>query len=539
MSTNEHQKSNEHEQYAELIWQFSHAELDSIERAAAHQQLKALLDAGSLTFLTQKEISIIRSDDGELSQDALVNLRGYEEVRTGIMESTSETQKLEGPVYVAVMDALEKYYSLFNDVASLVVGPARMQEQEIFAIRQAFRERTKQQEAIYDEAPLLGRVFKERVPGSGGYVREGEKKVAFQDKGTSLVVRDKKPDCYKAVMELAKSKGWQAIELIGEPEHMARGWIEAQMMGIEVVNYEPTEQDKADLDARRKEMEPKAKEADEASSVPEAVPEAVPEKIVPPVRAVKPQPRQELIPPPFIPGVTDMGEHMRMWREMVEADTALERLKVLGPDVQEEEFEEGILPAQTPALPNSGRLVERGAAFYKFQEPTKKEIDAGFKKPLSYYARLEQPDGSIKTVWAKDVERALADAGVKLGDTVHLEKRGTKSVTGEKLDDKSGKVVAATHEKGDWVANIIEQTSSIVVPEGAKAVISGRYIGSVIDVKDGYVVQQSSPGKFVAHKLSDFEKVPCVGEILDVQYSKEGKVMVSEQKAKGRETGRV
>ncbi len=144
---------------------------------------------------------------------------------------------------------------------------SRADEDDALAVTPVFRERQilKEPQFLYAEAELLGRVFKERVPGSGEYVRGEEKKVAFIDKGASLVVRDKQPDCYKAVMELAKHKGWTAIELTGKKEHLAKGWLEAQLLGIEVTNYTPGEQDLAALDARRAEMERKAiAEAQEA-----------------------------------------------------------------------------------------------------------------------------------------------------------------------------------------------------------------------------------------------------------------------------------
>lgn len=100
---------------------------------------------------------------------------------------------------------------------------------------------------------IESKVFQERQPGSGQFFRANEKKPAFVDKGASLVVHDKKQDAYQAVMELAKSKGWESIQLAGKPEHVARGWLEAQLMGIQVSNYSPTQMDLAALDKARNE----------------------------------------------------------------------------------------------------------------------------------------------------------------------------------------------------------------------------------------------------------------------------------------------
>lgn len=149
------------------------------------------------------------------------------------------------------------------DDDELIVGPARartVDEEEMLGVRPIYREKT-----VGEEGPahvgepvveqmattLLNTRFKEYLPGSGKYQREGEKKVAFFDKGTSLIVRDKAADSYQAVMELAKLKGWKDIELSGKPEQKARGWLEAELQGIKVANYVPTEKDMQALDERR------------------------------------------------------------------------------------------------------------------------------------------------------------------------------------------------------------------------------------------------------------------------------------------------
>ena len=158
----------------------------------------------------------------------------------------------------------------------LVVGPGRrgLKEEDVIEISPVVREK-----GVGDEGPahvgepmldhgvttLLGSRFVERVKDSGEYVRSGEKKVAFLDKGGSLVIRDKQADTYQAVMELAKSKGWQEVELSGKPESIAKGWLEAQLLGIKVSNYTPTEVDLAALDKRRAELEAQRKTAEKGA----------------------------------------------------------------------------------------------------------------------------------------------------------------------------------------------------------------------------------------------------------------------------------
>jgi hypothetical protein len=67
----------------------------------------------------------------------------------------------------------------------------------------------------------------------------------LQDNGTSVSLKSKTADGYKAAMELAIAKGWTAIELKGKPAMLADAWLEAKLRGLDVVNYAPT---KADLE---------------------------------------------------------------------------------------------------------------------------------------------------------------------------------------------------------------------------------------------------------------------------------------------------
>ena len=262
--------------------------------------------------------------------DELIDAYKFAPLRAATVAASAAKRRTE--------EALESEEQGAEDDDELVVGPAKRvleQDDEPLAVTPFFKEREilREPQFLYAEANLLGHVFKERVPGSGEYVRGEEKKVAFIDKGASLVVRDKQPDCYKAVMELAKSKGWAAIELTGKTEHIAKGWLEAQLMGIEVANYTPGEKDLAALDARRAEMERKA--------------------------------------------ITD-----------------------------------------------------------------------------------------------------------------------------------------------------VQTEQSKQVPDGATVVNTGRHIGNVVDIKGGYAIQKTAPSVFVAHDLTQFEKAPVSGEMMDVQYSREGKALV-------------
>lgn len=89
----------------------------------------------------------------------------------------------------------------------------------------------------------------------GSWRHYSNSKVCFRDTGDSLIVKDKKDETYKAVMELAVQKGWTAIELSGKGEAVSKAWLEASLLGIEVTNYKPTEKDIEDLNRRKAEKE--------------------------------------------------------------------------------------------------------------------------------------------------------------------------------------------------------------------------------------------------------------------------------------------
>lgn len=77
----------------------------------------------------------------------------------------------------------------------------------------------------------------------GAYRPAGGGRAVLVDKGDSLSLKSKDKAGYAAAMELARAKGWTAIELKGKPAMMAEAWLEAKLIGLDVVNYKPSEKD--------------------------------------------------------------------------------------------------------------------------------------------------------------------------------------------------------------------------------------------------------------------------------------------------------
>lgn len=84
-------------------------------------------------------------------------------------------------------------------------------------------------------------------------------------------------------------------------------------------------------------------------------------------------------------------------------------------------------------------LLEHGPAPYKREEGAAQ----------SYFARLRLPSGKETEVWGKDIERALADAGVDVGDKITLDRAGSKDVTIKQVQD-DGRVKKIDTHRNIW-----------------------------------------------------------------------------------------
>lgn len=84
----------------------------------------------------------------------------------------------------------------------------------------------------------------------GAYHPKMGGRTVIQDHGDSLVLKSKTAEAYRGAMELAVAKGWKAIELKGSKAMLSDAWVEAKMLGLEVVGYAPNEKDHAKYAAR-------------------------------------------------------------------------------------------------------------------------------------------------------------------------------------------------------------------------------------------------------------------------------------------------
>jgi hypothetical protein len=73
---------------------------------------------------------------------------------------------------------------------------------------------------------------------------------AFVDHGAKLATRGEHPEVVRALVEIAKERGWDSVTVKGSEAFRRTAWIEAAKNGMQVAGYKPTELDLAQLKQR-------------------------------------------------------------------------------------------------------------------------------------------------------------------------------------------------------------------------------------------------------------------------------------------------
>jgi len=373
------------------------------------------------------------------------------------------------------------------------------------------------------------------------------------DKGATLALRNKSDLACRGAMELAKAKGWTAIELKGSQKMMASAWLEAKVMGIEVVNFVPTAKDQEKL-AERMAQEARKREAQAQREQAETLVEVHP--VVDPmgkqVLATVSQTVQHSPPSGPTQGPSDaqtqtvtrtVARVEGLVREDVSAQVELpaaanaprERsVGEAGAEVSRsidailtEQHQERAAIAALEGVSNEGapsaRLMRHGVAPYLHNGSNNE----------SYFAELELQDGSIVAVWGKDIERALHDAGAQVGDMIALDEVGREPVTVAGKQVHRVQWLATVHERALQSnkgaerdgAGEAEQQASVEQPV-QRTPSTGTYIGPIVRIENGRFAQKTGrdPDKVVWHDVSVLGgKSPVVGgEPVEIHYGLAG-----------------
>lgn len=210
----------------------------------------------------------------------------------------------------------------------------------------------------------------------------------FEDHGKKLSTPVEDRRVIADMIAVAGAKNWGTLELKGTDTFRQIAWLEAESQGMKTTGYKPNERDLEQLTQLKQEREGKSMPAIEGAKKSVNTVEMVAEREKAPVQetASKATPSSPAVTSAptktaATPGVTEPGSGARV---------------------------------------ETGRLVDHGAAKYNF-DPAEKE---------SYYVKLETEKGE-RTVWGKDLERAMGEVNPKHGDSLSLTLAGSKGVTVE------------------------------------------------------------------------------------------------------------
>lgn len=392
----------------------------------------------------------------------------------------------------------------------------------------------------------------------GAYRPKAGGLAVLQDKGTSLVLKSKTDQAYKGAMELALAKGWKAIELKGKPKMLAQAWLEAQMLGLDVVNYTPTEQDREKL-AQRMAAEVMKREA-AAEKVAALAPETVEVRpvvdgtgkevmatVTSTVAHTGTQPAQAA-PEKGNTTPTVQSEEPVVTRTVTRVDgvvrddvvASMAKVAAQGPghDQDRPAVAASVIDHEVSAaidevkreqtaivdLAKGVKLVAHGPAPYDNNE----------KNKPSYFATVENESGQSKTVWGKDLERSLSEAGAQPGDTISLVEGGRKPVEVEVEEPDGTKGWKPTY-RVNWSTAVLsraaEPEKTAALAPDVQTVGSGLHVGPIVSVEEGRIAQKTGrdPNRLIWHDVSRLQgKVPGVGDWAEIHY-KRGVGQVKEQ----------
>lgn len=294
----------------------------------------------------------------------------------------------------------------------------------------------------------------------GHYRSKGAGLSVVQDQGTSLVLKSKGALAYKAAMELALSKGWTAIELTGKKSVLAEAWLEARMLGLNVVNYTPNEKDKEKFAARlAAESERKAEQAAK-----EVVTEDV--EVRPSGNVQSPQ--------MAVPAPTHA------------------------------------VTASAPTMEHEFKTLKNFGPARYLHTPTNNQ---------SYFADLVDKHGEVQTIWGLDIERSFQAAGAKIGDSVALVNVGKKPV--EVMQPQGdGTFKAVPGERLTWETYVEGRERS--AQQQKPSVSTGLHVGPVMAIQDGRVAQKTGrdPAQVVWHEIAKLAgATPRLGESVEISYA--------------------
>ncbi|AVL70634.1 hypothetical protein CEQ07_03835 [Oligella urethralis] len=218
---------------------------------------------------------------------------------------------------------------------------------------------------------------------TGIYVDIYQQKEAFRDKGKTLKTPKTDLSTIRDMLDVAETKGWTELALKGNKEFKRLTFLEAESRGFRTTGYKPTIEDLTLLNRMR----------DERS-----------QNMIEPQQSTNQEASQ---------GMNDPETQQQQDRGTQHGTASSER------DYDEPEILHPV-------------LIDHGAAPYKFDD----------KENLSYYVRVQMPNGDEKDIWGVGLKDALENSQARVGDEVELKNLGRQPVTvNRSIYNENGEVV--------------------------------------------------------------------------------------------------
>ncbi|OFA00188.1 LPD7 domain-containing protein [Duganella sp. HH101] len=267
------------------------------------------------------------------------------------------------------------------------------------------------------------------------YFRDREQTLAFEDHGKRIATAHDDAEVAHSMVTLAQAKGWTSLKLRGSDEFKREAWLAAALQGMSVSGYRPNDIDKARLAERQNE-----RARDQPNFIERKIAEEHPD----------PQPAAPTAATAAAPSADDDASRMGK-RQQRAIDTLAAYLRQRGDSEQAIGMTVALASEQMQQRrTHFGKLVGHGEARYK-NDP---------EQEASYFVTLQTERGQ-QTIWGVDLERAISDSGVAIGEDILLSKRGARDVTVPIVErDPSGRQVGErvyidTH-RNDWEVSSLD-----------------------------------------------------------------------------------
>ncbi|MGJ7915558.1 LPD7 domain-containing protein [Massilia sp. LXY-6] len=258
----------------------------------------------------------------------------------------------------------------------------------------------------------------------GRFYEKGSDKVLFEDHGKKLSTSLEDSAVIAHMVDVTAAKKWKRIHLTGTQNFRQMAWLQAESRGISTSGYQPSEQDLRLLDQAKKDRGVGI----EAGSAPQPA-NNIAVTIEREVEAKVPVP--ERADTELAVAILAKGEKAAVGQGLPTPLSAPMAKQAAAPEQNVEHEALDAEATQGKDAPIVGRLVTHGRDNFNH--------DAD-EKP-SYFVTLQTQAGE-RTVWGKDLERAMVEGQFQAGDAVSLERKGWEPVTVDaNVRDGAGKVV--------------------------------------------------------------------------------------------------